>query len=424
MFTQKKFSNGLRLIVSPVPSTKAVTVLVLVGAGSRYESQRERGIAHFLEHMFFKGGERFSTPREVSETIDTIGGDFNAYTGKEYAGYYIKCASEKKEVAFDVLGDMLLNTKLDENDIARERGVILEELNMYEDTPMYQIGWDFEKLLFGDTPMGRDQIGLPENIRSFSPDDFRAYRADLYTPDNTVLIVSGDISFAEAEALTKTFFPFPITKKNRTAEQVAEFSEEKYIEIRTKKTEQAHLVIGFPGLPFGHADEFAVRLLAILLGGNMSSRMFLHVREKLGLCYSISTSTDHYSDVGVISTHAGVDVSRVPEAITAIMHEYRSMAECGVEEKELEKAKSYLKGKLVLRMEDSEEIASFLGVQAMLRGEIFPLETLFEKIERVSSADIVRVARDIFLSHLPRLALIGSFAGKEEEFLHLLHKKN
>lgn len=423
MFTQKTFENGLRLITAPIQNTKAVTVLILVGSGSRYESDYERGIAHFLEHMFFKGGKRFSTPREVSETIDTIGGDFNAFTGKEYAGYYVKCASEKKEVAFDVLGDMLINTKLDLNDINRERGVILEELNMYEDTPMYQIGWDFEKLLFGDTPMGRNQIGLPETITSFSQEDFRKYRTDLYTADNTVIIVSGDISLEESETCTKKFFPFSDTKKVRTAEKVAKYSNTNFIQIRPKKTEQAHLVLGFPARPFGHVDEFVVRLLSIILGSGMSSRMFLGVREEKGLCYSISTSTDHYSDVGVLSTHAGVDLNRIPEAIAAIMHEYNTIAKYGCTEKELEKAKSYLKGKLILRMEDSEEVASFLGVQAILRGKVRSLEKLFAKIQQVSATDINRVAKEICVPQQARLAVIGPFSGKEKEFLEIIRKE-
>jgi predicted Zn-dependent peptidase len=417
MFSEQVFPNGLRLITAPLKSTQAVTALVLVGSGSRYESSRERGIAHFLEHMFFKGGKKFDTSKEVSETIDSIGGDFNAYTGKEYAGYYVKCSSENTEVAFDVLGDMLLSAKLAPHDIEREKGVIIEELNMYEDTPMYQIGWDFEELLFGDTPMGRDQIGLPETIRSFSQKDFHHYRNDLYTPDNTVIIVSGDITPEISTRLVRQYFSFLEQKKTRKVSLAGISDVSIPVKIRQKKTEQAHFVIGFPGVPFGSDNEFSLRLLAIILGGNMSSRMFLNIREAKGLCYSISTSTDHYSDVGVISTHAGVDLLRMPEAISAISQEYKKVAEMGVTEQELQKAKNYLRGKLVLRMEDSEEIASFLGVQAMLKGDIHSLSDIFCRIESVSSKDILRVARQLFIPSKYYLSCIGPFSGREEEFM-------
>ncbi len=420
MHTEKELPNGLKLIIAPLHNTKAITVLILVGSGSRYESNHERGIAHFLEHMFFKGGKKFDSPKKVAETIDSVGGDFNAFTGKEYAGYYVKCASEKKKVAFDVLSDMLLSTKLDISDINRERGVIIEELNMYEDTPMYQIGWDFERLLYGDTPMGRDQIGLPQTINAFSQKDFQTYRKDLYTGDNTVIIVSGDISHEESEKLTKQYFTFPDQKKVRSVEPTKIPSPSHKVHIRTKKTEQAHLVIGYPAASFGHKYEFATRLLSIILGGNMSSRMFLNVREAKGLCYSVSTSSDHYSDSGIISTHAGVDLSRVSEAISAIVGEYQKMRELGPTTEEVEKAKSYLKGKLILRMEDSEELASFLGVQMILKNKLSDLEEVFTKIENTTEEEISQIAKTYLLPENCRLAAIGPFQGREEEFQNII----
>lgn len=419
MFLQKKLSQGPNLVIAPIEGTKAVTVLILVGAGSRYESDPERGIAHFLEHMFFKGGKVYDSPKKVSEEIDRIGGDFNAFTGKEYAGYYVKCAGENVKTAFSVLGDMLMDTKLDINDINKERGVIIEELNMYQDTPMYQIGWDFERLLFGDTPMGRDQIGLKETILAFSEEDFRQYRHDLYTSENTVIVVAGDITEEKAEALTKQYFAFDDRKKSRKTSP-AHIEEKKKVIIREKRTEQAHLIIGFEGVPFGHPEEFAARLLAIILGGNMSSRMFLNIREQKGLCYSISTSTDQYSDVGVLSTHCGVDLQRTEEAISAVAHEYYELAKNGVEEDEVTKAKSFLRGKLTLKMEDSEERASFLGTQAILGAKIRTVDELFAHIESITKSDIDTLAARILKPENCRLAAIGPFAGLEEKFSELI----
>ncbi len=409
-----RLANNLRLVTIPTLGTKAVTVLVLVAAGSRYESDRERGIAHFLEHMFFKGGAKYDTPHKVSETIDGIGGDFNAFTGKEYAGYYVKCASEQKAVAFDVLSDMLLKTKLASEDIEREKGVILEELNMYQDTPMYQIGWDFEHLLYGDTPMGRDQIGLPTTIRSFAQDDFRQYRADLYTADNTVVIVAGDISPQEAKTLTEQYFDFIPTTKQRKKELHSHFSQKERISIRDKKTEQAHLIIGFPGYAFGHPDELASDLLSIILGGGMSSRMFTEIREQRGLCYSISTSSEHHSDSGIFSTHAGIDLKRVDEAISAIVSEYAKMTTSGPTPQEVTKAKNYLKGKLTLSMEDSEELASYFGVSEVLDVPSRSLDEYFAMIDAVTQQDIARVAKDCLDAKQCYLAGIGSFGENAE----------
>ncbi len=419
MFLEKKIANGPRLIVAP-SDTRSVTVLVLVGAGSRYEAKRERGIAHFLEHMFFKGGKIFDTPKKVSETIDAIGGDFNAFTGKEYAGYYVKCASEHRETAFSVLGDMLVNAKLDLADIDRERGVILEEMRMYEDTPMYQVGWDFEQILFGDNPMGWDQIGLEENIRSFSREDFQQFKKDLYTPENTVVVVAGNTDELSATTLTEHFFSLSNNEKKARHFETLSNTDNTVVKIRDKKTEQAHLVMGYSGLARGDQDEYSARLLSVILGGNMSSRMFLRIREEKGLCYSIHTSTDHYSDCGALSTHAGVDLSRISEAISAISCEYQEIAQKGVTPAEVQKAKSFLKGKLTLRMEDSEEIASFFGTQAILGKNIFSLDDMFAKIDAVEKSQIDALALRLLTKEKIRLSLIGPFSGLEQEFTALM----
>lgn len=413
------YPDGLRLLVTPLPGTKSVTVLVFVGAGSRFESDRERGIAHFLEHMFFKGGAKYSTPREVAETIDGIGGDFNAFTGKEYVGYFVKCAGEHREIAFDVLSDMLTAPKLDEEDIVREKSVILEELNMYQDTPMYQIGWDFEHLLFGDTPLGRDQIGIPATIESFRRDDFAQYLGDLYTSDNIVLSIAGDITVGEARRLTEQYFRIGRLHKAReatlgTAPPLAR------VAVRDKKTEQAHLIVGFPAFAYGDSGEFPERLLSVILGSGMSSRMFMEVREQKGLCYSISTSTDFYSDAGCISTHAGVDLKRVPQAIEAIMIEYGRIAREGPSAEEVIKAKNYLKGKLTLRFEDSEELASYYGTQSILLNRLRSVDAAFAKVDAVTQDEIHLAAKTLFDPAHCRLASIGPFGGREAEFEQLL----
>lgn len=404
--------NGLRVITTPLEGTKSVTVLCLVGAGSRYETSEINGISHFLEHLFFKGAERYKNSAEVASAIDSVGGDFNAFTGKEYAGYYVKLASQQKEVAFDVIGDMMLNASLLQEEIDKERGVILEEYNMYQDTPMYQVGWDFERLVFGDQPMGWDQIGTRETIRAISQVQMREHKDKLYTPDNTVISVAGDITEEEVNQLVAKYFPFSSGTRQREAAPYEKMQSVDKVILQNKKTEQAHLIVGVEGLPARHPDIHAEKILAVILGGNMSSRMFLNVREAKGLSYYIRTSTDDYTDVGTFSTSAGLDLSRIDLAIEAILLEYKNIMNERVSENELKKAKEYMKGKIILRLEDSEEYAHLIGKQALLYPSIYSMEDILRKIDAVTAEDVQRVAQQILPEENLRLALIGPYDDK------------
>ncbi|MDP3975929.1 MAG: pitrilysin family protein [bacterium] len=406
-FQETKLDNGLRVITSPVPSD-SITLLVLVGAGSRYETEDINGISHFIEHMFFKGAKRFKNTKEVSEAIDGVGGVFNAFTGKEYAGYYVKLAKENKKVAFDVVSDMLINPTFDPAEIDKERGVIMEELNMYQDTPMYQIGWDFEKVLFGNQPMGWDQIGTKQLIKSVTREQFQDYHRQLYSSDNTVISVAGNIEHQEILDLVNQYFQFQLTEKKRRWADFEGYEKEKRVIMQAKKTEQAHLCIGFPGYPTTHPDYFAEKLLSIALGGNMSSRMFLNVREAQGLCYYINSTIDDYSDCGHFSTNAGVDVKRIDQAVISIVKEYKELKNSPkIEAAELKKSKSYLYGKLVINLEDSQEVAHLIGKQALLGEGIKTLGDLHQLINAVTLEDIERVAMDIMDSSKMKLAYIG-----------------
>ncbi len=430
MFTQKKLSNGLQIVTSNIESTNTVTLLILVGAGSRYETEKERGLAHFQEHMFFKGGNRFKTAKDVAEAIDGVGGDFNAFTGKEYVGYYVKVASEKKEFAFDVLSDMLLNAHFPQEEIEKERGVILEEMNMYEDMPIYKIGWDFEELMFGEHPMAKDQIGTVELIKTVNQEDFQRYKQKLYTPDNIVITATGNITEQENLEFTKKYFNFGDKFEKQTCfatpfswnEFNSDESSNKRVFIRNKKTEQAQVVIGYPGVNRNDERGPAVTLLSVILGGNMSSRMFSSVREKKGLCYSISSSVDAYTDCALFSTRAGVTIERTREAIEAIKEEYSKISSGSeqITEKELERAKNYYKGKLTLRMEDSESVANFLGTQFVLKDKVKSLDEYFELIEAVTVEDVSAVAKELFVKNKISMALIGPFEGKEKELEEVL----
>ncbi len=406
MYSLHRLASGLPVLVAPVEGTSSVTVMIFAGAGSRYEVQSNRGISHFLEHMFFKGGKKYTTTQEVSMAIDSVGGDFNAFTAKEYAGYYVKVAAEQTELACDVLSDMLLHATFPTEEIDKERGVIMEEERMYQDTPMYRAGWDFEELLFGDHPLGWDTIGTEEVIKSVTQADFQKHKDELYTPDNLVITFSGKITEKEAMAFAEKFFAGIGGKKNKIFDPLIEYGSKK-VYLRTKNTEQSHLVLGVPGVGSQHEDHFAHKMLAVILGGNMSSRMFLNIREAKGLCYYISTETDNYMDGGALSTRAGVDQSRLQEAIELIKKEYMVCAKDGVTADELQRAKDYLKGKITLSLEDSEERAHYYGKQQLLYPEVRDVEEYFKKIDGVTKAQVDALAKRLLSPEHLRLVIIG-----------------
>lgn len=435
MYRKTTLSNGLRVITKKLESTKAVTVLVLVGAGSRYETKNISGISHFLEHMFFKGAKKYKNAREVSEAVDAVGGEFNAFTGKEYAGYYVKVASEKADIAFDVLSDMMLNARFDQVEIDKERGVILEEYNMYQDTPMYQVGWNFESLVYGDQPLGWDQIGTKELISSVKNEDFVRYKNELYTSDNTVIAVCGNVDHDDVIGKVEKFFDMEEGKKAYDFQKVGErklvsfetqaesVSKSGRVYLKEKKTEQAHLIVGVEAFPETHPDHWVLKILSVILGGNMSSRMFLNVREAYGLAYYIRTNTDDYVDTGLISTTAGVDVGRSEMAVEKIMEQYRLIAggevvgasgAGAVGARELDKAKNFLKGKMILGLEDSEEYAHLLAKFELLHGDSMTPEEIMRAVDKVTLADVERVARELFNDPSRfRLAIIGPYSDPE-----------
>jgi predicted Zn-dependent peptidase len=404
-----KLKNGLRIVTKKLDNTQSLTVLILVGAGSRYEVKSINGISHFLEHMFFKGARKYKNTKQVSEAIDSVGGEFNAFTGKEYAGYYVKVASEYLDTAIDVLSDMLTHSKFDPKEINKERGVILEEYNMYQDTPMYQIGWDFERLVFLDCPLGWDQIGTKDVIGSVTQKQFRDYFDKLYTPDNTVIAVAGDVDHQKLVKKIEKMFKFKILKKGLKYEPLKAYSKKKKLYLRNKKTEQAHVVLGFPAYPDLHPKYYASKILAVILGGNMSSRMFLGVRESQGLAYYIRTTTDDYLDCGTLTTNSGVSVDRIDLAISSIVNEYKKVAQKGVTLKELKKAKSYLKGRITLTLEDSEEYAHLLGKYELLHDKVESPEEVEKKIGAVTLKQVNAVAKELFKPEEMRLAIIGPY---------------
>jgi predicted Zn-dependent peptidase len=406
--------NGLRVILAPMKETQTVTVLVVTGTGSRYETKRNNGVAHFLEHMFFKGTEKRPTALAISEELDAVGGDYNAYTSKDRTGYWAKVDAKHAETALDVVSDIFLNSKIDAEEIERERGAILQELNMYEDSPRRKVGDLFEELLYANHPLGWDIIGTKENIRSMKRKDFLTYLRKQYVASNVVVGVGGNFDPKKMKKLIEEYFGGMRTGKASGFKVVKERQRRPDIILKKKKTDQTHLILGVRTFDFYHADRYALGVLATILGGNMSSRLFMSVRERKGLAYSVHTSTDSCHDVGYLATQCGVEHNNLEETVRTILDEYRLIATEPVPEKELKKAKEYIKGSAVMSLESSDEVISFLVEQEVLKGEIRLPEERFEKIDAVTAEDVLRVAKDIFRPEKLNLAVIGPHTNRKK----------
>jgi len=415
-YKKKVLANGLRVLTIPMPGLESVTVLVMAGAGSRYETRNNSGISHFLEHMAFKGTEKRPNAMAISSLIDGMGGEFNAFTGKETTGYYIKSSKERYETSLDVLSDMLMNSKLDPKEIDKERGVIIEEINLYEDMPVRKIGDIYEQLLYGDTPMGWDIAGNKEIINKISREDFVSYMAELYSADNLTVVVAGGIDSEDAESLVEKHFgemkAFPIKKY----EALVEKQDKPQVLVKHKQTEQIHIALGVRTVSLASPKRYPLSLLAAILGGGMSSRLFHEVREKRGLAYYVRTHSDEYADAGTLVSMAGIDPKRVVEAVEVMMAEYRKVArgEMGLTEEELTKAKEFLKGHLVLDLEDSRSVSVYYAHQELLEEKIENPADVLAQIDKVTKEEIEAVGKEFLKESTLNLALIGNFEDRQK----------
>lgn len=409
-FKRKVLPNGLRVLTVPMPSFESVTVMVMVGAGSRYEKRSNNGISHFLEHMAFKGTKKRPSALSISTLIDGFGGECNAFTGKETTGYYIKSSSNHVELGLNVLSDMLRNSLFDQKEIDKERGVILEEINLYEDTPARKIGDIYEQLLYGDTPMGWDTAGEKEIIKKIKRRDFTSYLKSFYSAHNITVVIAGGIDSNKAEMLVEKYFGNMKRFDTNRYLKVIENQKKPAVYIKHKKTEQVHIALGVRTVPVDHPNRYALSVLAAILGGGMSSRLFHEVREKRGLAYYVRAASEHYMDCGSLVSVSGVDPKRVDEAIKIIVGEYRKIGKNPVGEVELKKAKEFLKGHFVLELEDSRAVAGFYGAQELLEQKIDTLEEVIAKIQKVTVSDIAKVAKKYFVAKHLNLAVIGDFA--------------
>lgn len=406
-YKKTTLKNGLRILTIPMKNTQTASFIIMVGVGSRFESEKESGLSHFIEHMMFKGTEKRPTTLAISEELDSVGGEFNAFTGKDMTAYYAKSDAKHLGVSLDVITDMFLNSKIEEEEIEREKGTIIQELNMYEDTPLRNVGDVFENLLYPKNALGRDIVGNKKTIKSFKRGDFKKYMADHYVPQNTVVCVAGNINEKDIIKEIEKRFVGMAKGKKADFEKLVEIQKVPQISIKNKKTDQTHLNLGFRTFGYDHKDRFALALLSTILGGNMSSRLFIEIREKKGLAYSVRTFVEAFQDAGYLAMYAGVEHKKLELTIETAFQEFKKMATEKVSPKELKNAKDYLKGKSVMNFESSDEVAMFFIDQEIKKKKIMNLSEILGRIEKVSAEDILRVAKKIFRPERLNLAIIG-----------------
>jgi predicted Zn-dependent peptidase len=393
--------------------TRSVTVLVLVGTGSKYETKKINGISHFLEHMMFKGTTKRPGYLDISRELDGIGAEYNAFTGKEYTGYYAKASTTKRDTVMDVIFDIFLNSKLDEKAIEVEKGVIIEEINMYKDTPQRYVGDLFEQLLYGDQPAGWDIAGDKDTVSGLKRDDFTSYFNSHYVAQNTVVSIAGNVDPKEIIEKTDKYFKNIRQANLSDKKPVIESQSEPQLTVYYKKTDQTHFYIGNRSFNIYDDRRYALGLLGVILGGGMSSRLFEEVREKRGLAYYVKASNQGYTDSGFFCVRAGVNNEKVVDAISVVLEELRKIKADGVTSSELQQAKDNIEGSLALSLEHSDSVADSYAEPVLFRNKVLTPEEELDKIKAVTLEQIREVANDIFINKNLNLAVIGPF--KDED---------
>jgi len=419
-FETHTLSNGMKVLLAPTKGSESVTVMIMTATGSRYETKKENGMAHFLEHMLFKGTKKRKTPMAISGEIDGVGGQFNAFTAKDHTAYYAKVDARHFDVAFGVISDIFLNPQLPAAELEKERGAVIEEINMYEDMPMRSVFVEADTTLFGaNHPLGRTILGPKKNIQSFTRKEVLEYFQRNYVATNSALCIAGSFSKKKVlEAAQKTF------KKMREGDlpthRMYEHNQEApRVHLKTKQTDQTHCVLSVPAFPIAHKDEIAAEIVAVILGGGMSSRLFTEVRERRGLAYYVKADCDVYKETGHFYMRAGVSNKNLEKTVQLILKETKKLTMVKATPAELRKAKEYLKGTTALSLETTDAQADYIGYTTLVRGNPESLEEFYKKVDAVSAEHVCAVAQDMFTTNKLNLTVIGPHKN-EKKLLKLL----
>jgi len=417
-FQKTTLSNGLRILTCNMPQTYSVSVGIFIGAGSRYESDQEAGISHFLEHMLFKGTAKRPTAKEITSAIEGLGGILNAGTDRESTVYWSRVARPHMDIALDVLADIVRNPRFDPDEIEKERKVILEELNMINDSPQSRVDLLIDEVFWPNQPLGRDVGGTKESVGSLSRDQLIDYMHRQYSPSNTVISVAGDISHGE---VVEKLEPY-LGDWGRTEAQplipAQNGQDAARLRVERRKSEQAHIALGVRGLPSLHPDRYALDLLSVVLGEGMSSRLFQELRERRALAYEVHSFVQHFLDSGAFMIYLGVDPSNAAKATEAVLEELRKLRD-GISEEELSSARELSKGRLMLRMEDTRAVSGWLGAQELLMGQVRRVDEVVAMLDSITPEDLRRVALQLLVSEKLNMAVVGPFRS-ERQFKSLL----
>lgn len=419
MYKLEKLENGITLLTAPLKETEAVTVLVLVKVGSRYEAKNLNGVSHFIEHLLFKGTKNRPTSLDITKELDGVGADYNAFTAKDHTGYYVKVSKERLELALDIVADMLFNPLFSKEEMEKERGVIIEEINMYEDNPLMLIGDIFEASIFAGHPLGRRISGPKENVKNLKRQTIVDFYQKHYLNRRLLVAVGGNFPQKEIKRIVNRYFGLKsVAGQKRPFSKFVLKQQRPQANLHYKDTSQVQLALGLPAFKNTDPRFYPLTLLAVILGGNMSSRLFLEIREKRGLAYFVRTGVNLYEDAGAFLVQAGLEKTRIFEAVKVIREELEKVKEKGVTAEELKRAKEFMKGKLILQLEDSANLISWLGEQKILTNKVESSATKLKKINAVTRAAVKKVAKQIFDFKKINLGLIGPFKEKSR-FLNI-----
>ena len=406
MYQKTTLDNRLRIITSTMPHTRSVCISIFIGTGSRYETDTEAGVSHFIEHLLFKGTQKRATAKDISVAIESIGGILNGGTDKELTLYWCKVAQSHFLLALDVLTDMMLHSKFDPQDIEKERRVIIEEINMSKDSPSQQVNMLIDELLWPEHPLGRDIAGNKKSVSAIAREDMLNYLNRQYLPHNTVVAIAGNIEHQEAVTAVNQALGDWANPQPHRGYSAYEPKQARRVQIKKRDSEQTHLCLALPGLPLLHPQRFTLDLLNVILGEGMSSRLFLEIRDKLGLAYSIHSYTEHFLDSGSIIIYAGTEPKNLKTIIKAILEQLHKLKET-VPESELFKARELAKGHLILRMENSHNVAIWLGGQEILTERILNIDQVISIIDAITAEELKQLAQELIAGEQLRLAVVG-----------------
>lgn len=419
MYEQYKLSNGAEVLLVPLKDAQSVTTLIMYPVGSRYESQKLNGVSHYIEHLMFKGTKKRPSTLKLTSEIDRLGAEYNAFTSKEYTGYYIKTAAKYLPTSLDILSDMLFNSLFDAKEMEREKNVIVEEIRMYHDNPLMHIDTLAESIMFDGSPLGWDIAGTAKHVLSYRRDDVLRYRDKYYQPSNMKIVIAGAIGTNTHELIETFFGSYTDREKPQHSYKPVQYgstAKSKRLIIDSKPTNQVQMMIGFPG--FTHTDKRlpAQSVMNTILGGSMSSRLFIQIRERRGLAYMVRSGAEEFRDGGYAFVRAGLEAKNINKALSVVRSEIEKMLEKGVTPRELEDAKTHIRGSFTLDLEDSSTQANYYARELLFQPKVETPQEILSRVDLVTREEVQAVAKKLLNWNQARVAIIGNVEVEDVEF--------